>query len=363
MKPLRGLGLMLLLAVGCESIAGIEDRTFEAPVSGSPECEAYCTDVMSACSAQFAAYPSRTSCVQTCDALPRGEAALANSVECRAAKAKLAVTTQEPASDCPGAGPYGLGTCGSICQAYCSLLEALCPAQASAVKDCESSCTALEASGVYDLSKIAKGDTLECRIHHLTLAAQDASECDNAAILPRGGACSDPGDTPADCDDVCRVAMAACSGGLAVYESEAQCKAVCKALPQGVVANTTENTAGCRLYHAYSAVADPNTHCPHVGPLGDGHCGHDEGAVTGNCESYCLLAEEACATDFASKFSSQDDCMKDCVSLPGAKLDQGYAVASVGSGDNVQCRALQLSRALDGQSAACAGAFGAAPCN
>lgn len=363
MRRFRVLGLLVVGALGCESIAGIEDRTFEAPITGSAECEAYCNDVMTACSGQFAAYLSRASCVRTCDAFPRGEASQQNTVECRAQKANIAVTTKEPASDCPAAGPFGIGACGSTCDAYCSLLAELCPEEASAVTNCNASCEALLVSKVYDLSKLATGDTLECRIHHLSFAALDPKECSNAAVLPRpGNACSDPADSAPECEDYCRVSRVACSGGLSVYENEAQCLATCKALPVGIIGHTTENSVGCRLYHSYSAVANPAGHCSHAGPLGDGHCGLDQGAVFGNCESYCAVLEAGCKADFSGKFASQSDCIKDCASLNGAAKDQGYDVTSAGSGDSVQCRTLHASRAF-GDAGQCAAAMGAAPCN
>ncbi len=352
----------LLAALGCESLAGIEDRTYQAPIKGSAECEAYCHDVMSACADQYAAYRDRASCILTCGALPRGETSLQNTVECRAQKASIAVTTKEPASDCPSAGPFGIGACGSTCEAYCSLLKQLCPSEAKAVTDCTASCQALAESKVYDLSKLTSGDTLECRIHYLTLAAADPEQCKNASVLPRpGSACVDPSDGAPECDDYCRVAQSACTGALSVYESDAQCQAVCKALPPGKIGNTTENTVGCRLYHSYSAVANPQGHCSHAGPVGDGHCGLDEGAAFGNCKSYCILIESGCKTDFDAKFASQNDCLKDCASLTGHAEDQGYDITSAASGDNVQCRTLHATRALS-DATACAAALGAAPC-
>ncbi len=353
----------LLPALGCESLAGIEDRTYQAPIKGSAECEAYCNDVMSACADQHAGYLDRASCVLTCDALPRGEASLQNTVECRAQKAAIAVTTKEPASDCPSAGPFGIGACGSTCEAYCSLLAQLCPAEVAAVTDCTQSCKALAESKVYDLSKLTSGDTLECRIHYLTLAAGDPEQCKNASVLPRpGSACVDPLDAAPDCDDYCRVASNACVGALSIYQNDAQCQAVCKALPPGKIANTTENTVGCRLFHSYSAVANPQGHCAHAGPSGDGHCGLDKGGVFGNCESLCMLLESGCKADFDSKFASQDECWQDCALLTGHAKDQGYDVKSAGSGDSVQCRTLHASRAQS-DPGACAAAMGAAPCN
>ena len=359
------LGWFAALAAlgGCQSIAGIEDRTFQPQITGSAECEAYCDDIMSACSGANAMYPSRDACICVCGKLPDGEAALANSLQCRAAQAKLAVETGEPVTYCAAAGPYGAGTCGSTCKGYCSLLTAVCPGQLDNIKDCEASCQALSNANGYDLASLATGDTLECRVAAAVRATLDPTECANAAILPRDSSCQDPLTQPLNCDDYCRVTMVACQGNVAVYDDEAECKAVCAALETGTVGDTTENTAGCRLYHAYNAVADPAVHCNHAGPGGDGHCGQDSGASFGNCVSYCRLAKAACPADFDTAFTDDAACLTECASIDGHTADSKYAIASpTASGATVQCRLLHASRALAGDATECAAVFGGAPC-
>ncbi len=355
------LGAAVWTTAGCQSIAGIEDRTYEPAVKGSPECEAYCDDVMQACTGTSAMYPSRDACISVCGKLPNGEVALANSIECRSAQAELAVTTGEPVTYCPAAGPYGAGTCGTTCKSYCSLLSQVCPDDLANIKDCEASCQALRSSDSYDLASLATGDTLECRVAAVVRATLDASECVNAAVLPRESSCQDPLTAALDCDDYCRVTMVACQGAQAVYEDEAQCKAVCAALDTGTVGDTSENTAGCRLYHAYNALADPAVHCSHSGPGGDGHCGQDSGASFGNCVSYCRLAKTACKADFDTNFGDDPTCLTECASLTGHKADSKYATATA-SGATLQCRLLHVSRALGGDATECAAVFGAAPC-
>ncbi len=355
-KALAGLWV-LGLAFGCESIAGIEDRTFVAPVKGSPECEAYCSDVLLACKDNFAAYSTRDTCILTCEEFPRGEVNMQNTLECRAQQAKLALDTKEPAAHCSSAAQYGSNRCGTACEAYCSLWNAFCPNDASQIKDCVSACEAIPQKGGFSLASGEGGDTLECRLARLPNAALDpATECPNVALLPRA-LCNEPLDKEANCEHYCQVVGTACTGGLAVFEDKAQCMAVCGALPKGDYSHTVENTVGCRIYHAYNSLRDAPGHCSHSGPGGDGHCGLDLGATLGSCESYCMLLEKACKADFDGSFANQSECLTDCASLgDSAKADDGYDVGSAAT-KPMQCRLLNVSRALT-EPTACEKAMG-----
>ena len=119
---------------------------------------------------------------------------------------------------------------------------------------------------------------------------------------------------------------------------------------------------------------DPDTHCPHTGPGGDGHCGSNALPATGdtgNCDSYCLLAAKACTVtasptdNFTTTFpGGQTDCLSQCVKLSGAGPSLPYSVAPamLPKGNTLQCRLLHVSRALTTPTADCAAALGAAPC-
>src|SRR5581483_2075272 len=144
-------------------------------------------------------------------------------------------------------------------------------------------------------------------------------------------------------------------GQLAVYASSAECHAVCAALDPGTTNDHTQNTLGCRFYHSYNAlsVTGAPIHCPHTGPGGDGHCGADDPAAgTGNCVSYCKLAEKACPNEFASAFPDQpqadshSQCVAACGGLPGAAMDSTYSQLLVGSGNTVQYRLGHVAAAL-----------------
>ena len=348
------------IAFGCQSIAGIEDRVYDPPIVGSPECEAYCTDVMAACADELSVYDSRETCIATCEKLPK-EGATGATVECFAKQASLAKTV-EPNIHCASAGPYGGGNCGSACQSYCALLEATCSDAFALVDDCVAKCGGLENGGFVPPAERESGDALECRIQELTRAAlEPADHCGNVAIIPGlESVCVDPATEAPTCSEYCNLVMVTCTAELAVYESVAECEAVCAALPPGTTGDRTENTVGCRKYHSYSSAADPNTHCAHTGPGGDGHCGLDGSVSTGNCDSYCILLGAACPAELQA-MGGEDGCKASCKSLDGALADSKYAVTPVPSGDNLQCRFYQLSKTLTG-TPSCAAAVGGAPC-
>lgn len=358
--PLLASGLLLAALGGCESIAGIEDRVYDPPLQGSPECEAYCNDVMAACTAELAVYDDRETCIATCEKLPRGDAT-GLTVQCFAKQATLARQT-EPDVHCASAGPFGGGNCGSACDAYCELLAKSCPDELDLVPDCSAKCLGLADGGFGAPAERETGDDLQCRIQQLTRAAlAPETHCGDVAIIPSlDSVCVDPPEEAPSCADYCQLVTATCTGELSVYESVSQCEQVCAVLPAGKNGDRTENTVGCRRYHSYSSAADPATHCPHTGPGGDGHCGSDGAVTTGNCESYCLLLETACPAELAS-LGGADGCKASCKSLSGAPADSKYAVSPAPSGNTLQCRVLHLARTLGGDSQ-CAAAVGGAPC-
>jgi len=342
----------LAFGLGCQSIAGIEDRHFEEPEHASPECKTYCDAVMSGCTADIAAYPDRATCIASCEKLPSGEAKADNSLECRTEQALLAGSSGEPASHCKGAGPFGADICGSTCQGYCTLLAAACPDKLTGIGDCVGSCAGLRADGAYELSALTSGDSVECRTAYAALAARDpAAHCAAAAF--KSAACTDPAESEPSCDDFCNLVTVACTGSNAVYESKAQCLAVCKVLDKGKSSDQVENTVGCRKYHSYNSIAAPGQHCPHAGPAGDGHCGKD------NCEGYCQLVERTCPTAFGSSFGDATKCKADCAKLPGAAADTWNKAAK--TGNTVPCRSINAARASQDQKA-CAAAVGGGEC-
>jgi hypothetical protein len=134
---------------------------------------------------------------------------------------------------------------------------------------------------------------------------------------------------------------------------------VCAALPPGTNGDRMENTVGCRQWHCYNSLLDPQLHCSHTGPGGDGHCGADETkdagiTDTGNCFAYCLLLGQACGTDFEMKYGGKADspvaqaaCHQACGQLADAPHDSKYKIGAGQLGGNtLACRLLHVSRAL-----------------
>jgi hypothetical protein len=263
---------------------------------------------------------------------------------CRTKEAEL--VDEEPQS-CLAAGPGGSGTCGTNCKSYCSLLEKLCKPQfdedgLANPADCERKCRALADNGGFDHVKDYGGDTVQCRLVHLTSAALPAADHCLHGRLIRPAKCVPAEGAQPTCDEYCRVVMVACTDANKVYESEPQCQAVCKVLPKGPYTDTTGDTLGCRVYHSYNSFTDPATHCPHASPGGDGHCGKD------NCAAYCLLAKSGCAADFANKYANNTACESDCRTFGidgGAGPNSGYTVASAATSP-IGCRILHAARAL-----------------
>jgi hypothetical protein len=200
-----------------------------------------------------------------------------------------------------------------------------------------------------DVLENRSGDTLQCRLVHLSDATVDPdNNCSDTLLFP-SGVCRDDPRAPPDCQKFCRLNHTVCAPPFAVYESALQCLAVCLALIPGTNGDLFQNTVGCRLTFSYIALdaEAPQAICPSTGPGGDGLCGMDVPNATGNCVSYCALFETACGAEFARTYSNgQGNCMSACSKLAGAVHESGYVIADAATGETVQCRLLHVSRAL-----------------
>lgn len=352
-------------ASGCQSVAGIEQRSFDGP---SAACDKYCTTVMENCTGEFAVYKTREICLDVCKNLDPGDSeASGNTLACRQVEAQTAKLEK---ASCANAGPGGNGICGTDCEAWCGLLEKACPDDFDDLAgDCEGRCAALADDASFNVgAQYYSGDTLQCRLIHVGAAlSAPAGHCKHAAFNATE-TCVAGADEEPTCQDVCRVTQNVCKDELAVWESEEQCLEACKVFDVGTGADMTENTVGCRKYHAGVAGSAPGTHCRHASPTGDGTCGtysaSDE--KLGNCESYCLLVEAACWEDPAYPFPSREDCENTCeaeLANKGAKAGSNYTVATAESGDTLQCRTLHAVRALEAKATdLCDAAYGGDPC-
>jgi hypothetical protein len=168
---------------------------------------------------------------------------------------------------------------------------------------------------------------------------------------------AEPGVTKPNCDDYCRLNQVACSGELAVYERESQCKSVCKQFTSGTltdgldpsVSGAQNNTLGCRYTHTYNALLafkpggdvsndKVTSHCTHSGPGGAGVCGDD-------CTSYCQLLGKACPSQFAELAGG---CTDTCTKALGGAKSVMYSDKLAKSGTSpLACRFLNLMRVIE----------------
>ena len=118
------------------------------------------------------------------------------------------------------------------------------------------------------------GDSLGCRLYHVTVAkGGDALiHCPHAGPSGGDGVCVAE-DAPT-CTDYCDTYMMNCTDKNNVYEGNLDaCMTACALWYPGTNADTSGDTIGCRTYHAGApAIGDPVKHCPHAGPSGADVC-------------------------------------------------------------------------------------------
>jgi hypothetical protein len=394
LSSLSALAVVTLLASSCQSIAGIEDYRLS-------QCSEFCDLVIENCQGANTVYRSREACMGFCRVLDEGdtnEGDSKNTLACRLDAARKAGALGAEGGECQNAGPGGGTLCGASlgqCENYCELFDKVCPTEIvkQQGEDCVANCRGLHDNGTLD-ARTAKdyegGDTLQCRLVHLTsAAAAPATHCSHARITfpdlhcrPTEGVVPEGRMFSTTCEDYCKLVQAACTaeGEHQVYESEAQCIDVCHAFVDraepGIVTmedpkafadtpasdrksytDNEGNTIACRYYHIQNAISIGLSHCAHAGPGGDGHCGEKE---QGNCESYCDLVSAVCPTagDTMPEFATQKSCMKACTDPDDPRFAESasnttYAMQTHGDvqgavgGSGYPCRLLAAARAAE----------------
>lgn len=185
-------------ALSCSSLIGIEDRSLDEGIAGADgglNCATYCSNMKAGCTGSLEQYKSDDTCLGICGHLDPGTAGnpTGDTLSCRFAAAKLAVSSGEPDSYCSVAGPYGSvgghigpNDCGTPCDSYCSLMQAVCPTQFASdfngkILDCKAKCQALSDPGPFDDSQ-QSGGSIQCRFYHVSAATVDPStHCPHAA--------------------------------------------------------------------------------------------------------------------------------------------------------------------------------------
>lgn len=367
---------------GCELLAGIPDVRMEAPAPGpgnDGDCASFCRKARDLCDEEFTVYQTEA-CATACrlysaeerkcreQALADLEGSHENERYLYCARASLG-------------GGSGQGACGSACKNYCDTMSKVCAdhpeelvtypnAQGMNGEDCEAKCSVIPnketsnrggpGGSTFDIAADHEGDTIQCRLVHLTLATvseRSASDhCAHAFISPKpmnngamppwcgGPKVPDPAQT---CADYCAVNEKTCTGEHKVYDNAAQCRAACKAFEAGDLAVEIPpgNNIVCRKYHSYNAAvySAPDMHCPHAGPGGAGVCGDD-------CESLCQLLEQGCASEYQEKYAgSGSRCRTECDAARKADpmyKDSPYSVTNAKRGHPFSCRLYNATVAI-----------------
>lgn len=403
---LAGAVSLLLLSLGA---CIVDERNYDEHLA---LCSQYCGLVADRCQGDNKVYDYPEQCMAVCQHMDPGGPNLGasdnkNTVTCRLEKLQETEFDARPEENCPKVGPGGDGYCGDDCDSFCALRQKVCTGVPNQTYEddldlakCTANCRAVPKLATFDAARDQKGDSLQCRLVHVSEAAvsaqKAATHCLHTQTVPKSAPtfpCSDDAELSKEdnCSKYCEQVMNACTDGDAVYKDEAECLAVCEVLEPGEPGDTSQNTVRCRRYHSYNALDEgPDTHCTHAGPTGDGHCGAD------NCESYCTILRNACPTQFQTEFpgdtaAGEASCRTKCNPPPPASalkgasansfqtFDRGgtrYTVNAVPPGDNLLCRtfhAVTALAALDKAKKAdasakedaveCGAAFGvAAPC-
>lgn len=157
--------------------------------AATPTCEDYCSSITTNCSAANAQYADMDSCMGSCKAFPVGTGAdtSGNTLGCRIYHAGAAA--MDAATHCVHAGPGGGGACGMPCEGFCSIAVATCATEHPDDATCKTTCGGFMDTEPYDAGDVA-GDTLACRLYHLTVASSSAANA--ATHCPHTVAASPP---------------------------------------------------------------------------------------------------------------------------------------------------------------------------
>lgn len=200
------LGTMML-AGGCgddTTTGGGSDMSMPrdlATTGGGPTCTDYCAKIAMNCTSGDGGggnvqYTSTAACNTYCTASAGWTAGTTgatsgNTIACRTYHAGAAAA--DPVLHCPHAGPTGGNVCGTYCENYCQLMAKNCTG-ANAVYDaamCMTKCTGIPTGGK---AGDTSGNTVQCRIYHLSAAAADpGTHCVHskiAADVTTPGPCS-----------------------------------------------------------------------------------------------------------------------------------------------------------------------------
>ena len=165
----------MLSVSGCSQIYDTSEFKVNAPQDSDPtvDCRDYCQTVLDVCVDNHAQYTTTAQCQQICAHMNAGNEAdtSGNTLSCRDHFALEAI--EAVALHCPSAGPGGNGVCGTNCESFCQLQSQICTGanqQFNSVSACLNVCAGFDDSLSYN-STVLSGNSLACRISHLSLAS------------------------------------------------------------------------------------------------------------------------------------------------------------------------------------------------
>ena len=159
----------------------------------------------------------------------------------------------------------------------------------------------------------------------------------SAALEPDAGA--GEASTALSCDTYCATITQNCTGADQEYLTQDVCNSMCPAFEvNGTVADTADDTLGCRMFFAQQAAQTPDTSCRFAGPLGGGHCGNAP------CQDFCSLDVNYCKGDKPVTYEGGvPDCLSACQGFPYLTADAGDTTLE--STNTLNCRLWHLETA------------------
>jgi hypothetical protein len=177
---------------------GSDARANDAAGEAGPSevCTQYCDQMQSYCTGNAKQYLDQAQCLKVCGLFPPGVLGTGdgNTAACRlkyASKAHYALGTERD-NYCTTAGPGSDGTCGNVCDGFCTLMMPTCtptkspPYYYASADECMTACRKLHDNPPYTVSNgtLPDRNDAQCRLFHVTTAVMDPDEhCEHSMGL------------------------------------------------------------------------------------------------------------------------------------------------------------------------------------
>ncbi len=187
------------MAAGCTTFFDSEFPDDDDEGGDAPGCSAYCAEFVDTCSGIEDDYSGFADCVDFCTNAAQWDAGSFddvgnNTVGCRIYHAQFAAS-EAPQVHCYHAGITGGDVCGNWCANYCHLAESICTGENAIFDNAEQCFTACRDIDDTGTSGDTSGDTIQCRMYHLTAAYRSpgasAGHCGHASPVSLSGVCGD----------------------------------------------------------------------------------------------------------------------------------------------------------------------------